>query len=60
MNTLKTELKRLFNDESGGEVMEYVLVAGLIVVVCITFIIAFGDRVSGAWDSMNSDIDAAD
>jgi Flp pilus assembly pilin Flp len=56
MNKLITQLKRLIKDESGGEVMEYVMVAGLIVVVCIVMIAAFGDRVSARWSQMDDDM----
>ena len=56
MKSLKNQIKRLMKDESGGEVMEYVMIAGLIVIVCIGLIAAFGDRVVAKWSSMDGDI----
>ncbi len=47
-------LKQLFRDESGGEIMEYVLIAGLIIVGCIAVIGAFGGKVLARWNSVNS------
>ncbi len=47
---------RLFNalvkDESGGEVIEYALLLGLIVVACIATMSALGSRVLGKWQSI--------
>jgi Flp pilus assembly pilin Flp len=47
-------LKRLACDEAGGEVIEYVLILGLIVVATITTIAAFGTKVLAKWTSVNS------
>ncbi len=44
----------LLKNESGGEIMEYVLVAGLIVIAAIATIGAFGMRVLARWSSVNS------
>jgi Flp pilus assembly pilin Flp len=44
----------LLADETGGEVIEYALILGLIIVVCITTIGAFGTRVLARWSSANS------
>jgi Flp pilus assembly pilin Flp len=38
MNRIISGLNRLFRDESGGEVLEYALVAGLIVIAAISVI----------------------
>ncbi|HWE00860.1 MAG TPA: Flp family type IVb pilin [Tepidisphaeraceae bacterium] len=45
--------KRLAGDENGAEVMEYVLILGLIVVVTIVTITAFGTKVLAKWTSVN-------
>lgn len=47
-------LKALGRDESGGEVIEYALVLGLIIVVCIAVITSFGSKVLARWQSVNS------
>ncbi len=41
-------------DESGGEVIEYVLIVGLILVATITTLAAFGTKVLARWTSVNS------
>lgn len=41
-------------DESGGEVLEYALIAGLIVVAAIATIGAVGTKVLAYWTSINS------
>jgi len=49
-------LKNLFRDESGGEVIEYALVAGLIIVAAIAVITTVGDKVLAKWTSVNSSL----
>jgi Flp pilus assembly pilin Flp len=51
---LSQTLARLFRDERGGEVIEYALVLGLIVVVAISLITAVGGKVVARWSSINS------
>jgi Flp pilus assembly pilin Flp len=41
-------------DETGGEVLEYALIAGLIVVGCISLISKIGTKVVARWTSLNS------
>ncbi len=41
-------------DEHGGEVIEYALIMGLIVVVTISVIGSFGTKVLARWSSANS------
>ncbi|GIW77179.1 MAG: hypothetical protein KatS3mg104_2242 [Phycisphaerae bacterium] len=41
-------------DETGGEVIEYALILGLIAVACITVIGAFGTKVVARWTSVRS------
>ena len=45
---------RLLNDENGGEVLEYALIAGLIIVGAIALIASVGDKVVARWTSLNS------
>lgn len=47
-------LIRLFRDERGGEVIEYALVLGLVIVVAIAVITTFGGKVVARWQSVNS------
>ena len=44
---------RLWADEGGGEVIEYALILGMILVVCITVIAGFGTKVLARWTSVN-------
>jgi Flp pilus assembly pilin Flp len=46
--------KRLIADERGGEVLEYALIAGLIVVAAIAVITTVGQKVLAKWNSVNS------
>jgi Flp pilus assembly pilin Flp len=43
-------------DDSGGEVLEYALIAGLIVVAAIAVIGAVGTKVMARWESVNSSL----
>ena len=47
-------LSRLARDERGGEVMEYALIMGLIVVTAIVVIGTVGTKVLARWTSVNS------
>ena len=47
-------LKRLIFDDRGGEVLEYALIAGLIVVAAIAVITAVGTKVTADWTSVNT------
>jgi pilus assembly protein Flp/PilA len=47
-------LKNLIADESGGEVLEYALIAGLIVVAAIVVVGRIGGKVLARWTSLNS------
>lgn len=49
-----TLLKQILRDERGGEVLEYALIAGLIVVAAISVITKVGTKVLGRWQSLNS------
>ena len=54
MNTLKDTLLRVVRDEKGGEVLEYALIAGLIIVGAIALITAVGGKVVARWTSMDN------
>jgi Flp pilus assembly pilin Flp len=45
---------QLWFDEAGGEVLEYALIAGLIVVAAIAVIGHVGGKVLARWNSLNS------
>ena len=54
MSKARALLLRLLRDESGGEVLEYALIAGLIIVTAIAVIGTVGTKVLGRWTSLNS------
>jgi len=45
--------RRLLHDESGGEIIEWALVVGLVIVAAITTVAAFGTKVLGRRTSVN-------
>jgi Flp pilus assembly pilin Flp len=47
-------LLRLIRDERGGEVLEYAIVSGLIVIAAISVITTVGGKVLARWASLNS------
>ena len=49
-------LKKLVKDEQGGEVLEYALIAGLIVVAAIAAITSVGTKVLGKWTSVQNSV----
>ena len=58
MFELKSKIKRclirLICDDQGGEVIEYALVLGLIIVLCVAIIGSVGTKVLARWTSVNS------
>jgi Flp pilus assembly pilin Flp len=46
--------KRLLQEDAGGEVLEYALIAGLIVVAAIAVITSVGGKVLARWQSLDS------
>jgi pilus assembly protein Flp/PilA len=54
MKAMKKLFVGLAKDEQGGEVLEYALIAGLIVVAAIAVIGAVGTKVLARWTSLNS------
>jgi Flp pilus assembly pilin Flp len=53
---MKTLLNKLVKDEQGGEVLEYALIAGLIVVAAIAVITSVGGKVLARWTSLNGSL----
>ena len=51
---MKSRVKKLWADDNGGEVLEYALIAGLIVVAAIAIIGSVGGKVVARWTSLNS------
>ncbi len=54
MRTITNSLVKIFKDEQGGEVLEYALIAGLIVVAALAVISSVGTKVLARWGSLNS------
>jgi pilus assembly protein Flp/PilA len=53
---MKTLISKLVRDEQGGEVLEYALIAGLIVVAAIAVITSVGTKVLARWTSLNGSL----
>ena len=53
---MKTLVSKLVRDEQGGEVLEYALIAGLIVVAAIAVITSVGSKVLARWTSLNASL----
>jgi Flp pilus assembly pilin Flp len=49
-------LKRLWREETGGEVIEYALILGLIIVAAIAIIGTVGTKVLARWTGVNSSL----
>jgi pilus assembly protein Flp/PilA len=54
MSLVKRALGKVWRDEQGGEVIEYALILGLIVVAAIAIVGAVGTKVLARWTSVNS------
>ncbi len=54
MKKISNTLVKVLKDEQGGEVLEYALIAGLIVVAAIAVIGSVGTKVLARWGSLNS------
>jgi pilus assembly protein Flp/PilA len=54
LKKLKKLGRGLVRDEQGGEVLEYALIAGLIVVAAVVVIGSVGTKVLARWNSVNS------
>ena len=51
---IKQTLQRLIREDHGGEVLEYALVAGLIVIAAISAITTVGTKVLARWTSIQN------
>ena len=56
MRTVTCLLSRFARDEQGGEVLEYALVAGLLVVTAIAVIGSVGTKILARWQSLDSSL----
>ncbi len=56
MKAMKDLVSKLVKDEQGGEVLEYALIAGLIIVGAIAAVTAVGTRVLARWTSLQNSI----
>jgi Flp pilus assembly pilin Flp len=56
MKSFRNLLVNVAKDEQGGEVLEYALIAGLIVVAAIAVIGSVGTKVLARWSSLNSSV----
>jgi Flp pilus assembly pilin Flp len=54
MSRILASFNGFLNDDAGGEVIEYAIVLGMISIVAITVIGAFGSKVLARWNSVNS------
>jgi Flp pilus assembly pilin Flp len=54
MKAMRNLIAKLVKDEQGGEVLEYALIVGLIVVAAIAAITSVGTKVLAKWGSLNS------
>jgi Flp pilus assembly pilin Flp len=54
MKTIKMLFVKLLSDEKGGEVIEYALIAGLIIVAAIAVITSVGGKVLARWQAVDS------
>ena len=52
--SLKQLGQTLISDETGGEVLEYALIVGLIIVAAIAAITSVGTKVLARWTSLNA------
>lgn len=52
-NQTRKLIVRLCSDQQGGEVLEYALIAGLIVVAAIAAIAVVGTKVLANWNSLS-------
>ena len=53
---MRQVIAKLLKDEAGGEVLEYALIAGLIVVAAIAAITSVGSKVLARWTSLNASV----
>ena len=51
---MKSFLTKLVRDEQGGEILEYALIAGLIIVAAIAVISSVGGKVLARWKGLDA------
>ena len=56
MQTLKSLVVRVVKNEDGGEVLEYAVVGGMLVVGALVLISAVGARIRDAWTGLDVDL----
>jgi Flp pilus assembly pilin Flp len=56
MKKLVAMVSAVVRNEDGGEVLEYALIAGLIVVAAIAVITSVGGKVVARWTSLNGSL----
>ena len=54
MKAMQNLFAKLVKDEQGGEVLEYALIVGLIVVAAVAAITSVGTKVLARWSSVNA------
>jgi Flp pilus assembly pilin Flp len=54
MKAFTSTVAKIVSDEQGGEVLEYALIAGLIIVAALAVIGSVGTKVLARWGSLNS------
>jgi Flp pilus assembly pilin Flp len=54
MRKVQYVLRTLLIEDDGGEVLEYAIIAGLIVLAAIAAITAVGNSVMGKWTSLSN------
>lgn len=47
-------IRTFCRDEAGGEIIEYVLIAGLLLIGAIVFVAGVGVKVLARWNQVNS------
>ena len=56
MQTVKSLVARLVKEQDGGEVLEYAVVGGMLVVGALVLISAVGGRIRDAWTGLDVDL----
>jgi Flp pilus assembly pilin Flp len=56
MKAMKNLVSKLVKDEQGGEVLEYALIAGLIIVGAIAAVTTVGTKILARWTSLQNSI----
>jgi pilus assembly protein Flp/PilA len=56
MKTVRSLVVRLFSSEEGGEVLEYAVVGGMLVVGALVLISNVGGRIKDAWTGLDVDL----